>query len=592
MLLAATSVLAVSPTVLSVTPNATGQELYVRFSEPVCPYFGSFGATHIPNYALTPSATISTATMLSDQVTVKLNLPVALSGSYVLTLNPLPGKPVVSCVGSNFLIGPVATPFLAGPPTGPVVYYVSPNGIGTDCSSSMTVNGSGFDATATVELLPGPIAGVGVSVNGAGTTLTATFPAGIAPGAYALVVKNPAGATVFPGQNSPAYSIPVLPVTIQSSWPSQVSSCSLVTITANGVGFCPGATFQAKTPSTTVSGTSVIISPAGDQISATFDFSLAPGGSYDLEVKNSGGGTATRANALQTSGLYTYAPFPDRVGDCGVQTLQIVGSLCAGDNVRLVPVGAGSIIPGTVVSIVPSGFWGDLMTASFNFAGATPGVYHLEVQRGASPWSFSNGAITVLATSPCPLDIQVLGRTTVGFSIVNSFTIQMQNLSCATVPASTLTVTVPALAAPVITSPSAGGVVSPANVVTYAIPSLSPGAVYSVSFQMLVPTLGSSFNLSVVDSTSGCGPVLHPITVVASQDPNFKKGLDGKGAARRIRGDEMMPYEIHFENLSSATAPAQDVFISDRLNPALFDLSTFSLGDITFGNHTSPRPPD
>ena len=360
-----------------------------------------------------------------------------------------------------------------------------------------------------------------------------------------------------------------------------------------GTGICPGATFEAKESigSTIVSGTGIIISPMGDQISASFNFSTAPGTAYDLIVKNpGGGGTATLPYALGVSSLYSWTASPNRVGDCAVQTLQIAGSFCPTDNVRLVPAGTGSTIPGTVTSVVPTSFWGDLMTAGFNVAGATPGVYRVEVQRGSAPWLFHGVTITVVSTAPCPLDLEIVGRNTVGYTKVNPFTVNVRNLSCAVVPASTLTVTIPTSASPVLSTPTAGGVIFPANVVTYAIPALNPSALYPVSFDLQLPVLGSSINLSAVSSASGCGPVLHPITVVVSQDPNFKKGLDGKGPSRRIRGDEMLPYEIHFENLRTATAPAQDVFINDCLNPAQFDLSTFSLGDITFGTHTITLP--
>lgn len=594
LLLFANAVLALPPVIVSVTPNATGSELYVRYSQTVCPYFGgNFGAIHIPNYTLAPSATITTATLLGDNLTVRLDFAPALSGGYVLQVNPVANYAIYGCGNSNALVGPVFLPFTVVPPAGPQTYYVAPGSLATDCSLPVTVYGSGFDATATVELNPGSIAGIAPVVSGLGTTLTTTFPSGLTPGIYTLTVKNPSGATVYPGLSATPYSITVQPVTIQSSWPHYASSCSSVNITAQGVGICPGATFEAKETggSTIVSGTSIIISPMGDQISASFNFSGAPGASYDLVVKNPGsGGTTTLPYALSVSSIYSWMASPNRVGDCAVQTMQIAGSFCPTDNVRLVPVGAGSTIPGSVTSVVPTSFSGDLMTADFNVAGATPGVYRLEAQRGAGPWSFHGVTITIVASAPCPLDLEIVGRNTVGFSVVNPFTVNVRNLSCSAVPASTLTVTIPSAATPILSAATAGGVIAPANVITYAIPALSAGALHPVSFDMQLPILGGSINLSAVSSASGCGPVLHPITVVASQDPNCKKGLEGKGVTHRIRGDEWLPYAIHFENIRTATAPAQNVFINDYLNPAHFDLATFSLGDITFGSHTITPP--
>jgi hypothetical protein len=75
------------------------------------------------------------------------------------------------------------------------------------------------------------------------------------------------------------------------------------------------------------------------------------------------------------------------------------------------------------------------------------------------------------------------------------------------------------------------------------------------------------------------------VTIVGSQDPNDKMGLVGVGASKSISGLETMPYRIRFENLASATAPAQEVFITDQLDTTKLDLSTFSLGPMFFGSH-------
>jgi hypothetical protein len=71
---------------------------------------------------------------------------------------------------------------------------------------------------------------------------------------------------------------------------------------------------------------------------------------------------------------------------------------------------------------------------------------------------------------------------------------------------------------------------------------------------------------------------------VASQDPNTKTGADGIGPSRYIGGASPLAYGIQFENVETATAPAQDVVVTDQLDPARFDLSTFSLGPISFGD--------
>ncbi len=71
---------------------------------------------------------------------------------------------------------------------------------------------------------------------------------------------------------------------------------------------------------------------------------------------------------------------------------------------------------------------------------------------------------------------------------------------------------------------------------------------------------------------------------VGSVDPNDKVGSPGVGVPRYVNGDTPFPYIIHFENQATATAPAQEVVITDQLDVTKFDLNTFSFGDVTIGN--------
>lgn len=69
---------------------------------------------------------------------------------------------------------------------------------------------------------------------------------------------------------------------------------------------------------------------------------------------------------------------------------------------------------------------------------------------------------------------------------------------------------------------------------------------------------------------------------VASTDPNDKVGLLGSGSAHYLTGAQPLRYSIYFDNLPTATAPAQTVSVTDQLIPAAVDLSTVSLGPISF----------
>ena len=79
-------------------------------------------------------------------------------------------------------------------------------------------------------------------------------------------------------------------------------------------------------------------------------------------------------------------------------------------------------------------------------------------------------------------------------------------------------------------------------------------------------------------------------TGVQSFDPNDKVGSKGANAGQYVSEQEPLRYLISFENLDTATAPAQEVVITDHLNPNLMDLSTLSLGPISFGDKIISPP--
>jgi len=75
------------------------------------------------------------------------------------------------------------------------------------------------------------------------------------------------------------------------------------------------------------------------------------------------------------------------------------------------------------------------------------------------------------------------------------------------------------------------------------------------------------------------------ISVVASFDPNDKVGSQGTGEEHFLYGKEPLRYSVLFENLETATAPAQEVIITDQLDVVNMDLNTLSLGPIAFGDN-------
>ncbi len=81
------------------------------------------------------------------------------------------------------------------------------------------------------------------------------------------------------------------------------------------------------------------------------------------------------------------------------------------------------------------------------------------------------------------------------------------------------------------------------------------------------------------------------IEVVAATDPNDKAASQGAGDLQFLSGEEPLRYAVFFENIPTATAPAQVVEITDQLDTVNMDLDSFSLGPIAFGDKLVTPPP-
>jgi uncharacterized repeat protein (TIGR01451 family) len=71
--------------------------------------------------------------------------------------------------------------------------------------------------------------------------------------------------------------------------------------------------------------------------------------------------------------------------------------------------------------------------------------------------------------------------------------------------------------------------------------------------------------------------------VVRPVDPNEKVGPEGVGPQQVVGAGGELFYTIYFENVATATAPAQEVFVTDILDPDL-NWSTFQVTEIAFGD--------
>jgi hypothetical protein len=82
-----------------------------------------------------------------------------------------------------------------------------------------------------------------------------------------------------------------------------------------------------------------------------------------------------------------------------------------------------------------------------------------------------------------------------------------------------------------------------------------------------------------------------PQQPVSSIDPNDKTGPDGDGSASRyVRAVSPFVYTVAFENQATATAPASQVVITDILDPTKLNLTTLTVGNISFGSNVITAP--
>lgn len=79
--------------------------------------------------------------------------------------------------------------------------------------------------------------------------------------------------------------------------------------------------------------------------------------------------------------------------------------------------------------------------------------------------------------------------------------------------------------------------------------------------------------------------------VVRAIDPNDKLGPEGVGSARVVSKDDELAYTVRFENMSSATAPVQELVVVDYLDFNI-DWTTFQFSEVAYGDRLIPLPPD
>ena len=92
--------------------------------------------------------------------------------------------------------------------------------------------------------------------------------------------------------------------------------------------------------------------------------------------------------------------------------------------------------------------------------------------------------------------------------------------------------------------------------------------------------------------TVATGPIDTATTeYVRPRDPNEKVGPAGFGEQQLVSVGDELQYVVYFENVITATVPAQEVFVTDYLDPDL-DWTTFRLTEIAWGDIVISIPDD
>ena len=79
--------------------------------------------------------------------------------------------------------------------------------------------------------------------------------------------------------------------------------------------------------------------------------------------------------------------------------------------------------------------------------------------------------------------------------------------------------------------------------------------------------------------------------IVVPVDPNEKTSTQGEGEQHYVSPGDRLRYTVYFENKPDATAPAQEVFITDYLDSDL-DWTTLRLEEVAFGDIILANPQD
>jgi hypothetical protein len=106
---------------------------------------------------------------------------------------------------------------------------------------------------------------------------------------------------------------------------------------------------------------------------------------------------------------------------------------------------------------------------------------------------------------------------------------------------------------------------------------------------LVITAVATAISLILHDCVQDLNEGESELDIAAALDPNDKEGVPGVGLSRWTGGNQAFLYSVDFLNEPSASAAAQQLVVTDILDPSV-DLSTFGLDSIVLGGTNVPVP--
>ncbi len=491
-----------------------------------------------------------------------------------------------------------------------------------------TLTGTGFVAGASVNLTKQgspSIPGSAVTVQAGGTSLAATFDLnGSALGTYDVTITNPDGTSATLGS---AFTVVMSVIELTTTTGAQGNVSTVI----QGVTLPPGATvalIMNGQPAIMPSSTKTY----SQEFAASFDLHTAPLGIYDVVITNPDGSTEVLAGGFSVvsgGGPNLYVDVIGRAGIRGGQPQTYLIFYGNSGNVDASGVPINIMIPDYLQYSLPGGLTplpnvppqGTIDYSTIPIDSASGGVRTIPLYLPYIP-AGSSGAIEIQVTLPDDPKYAHINFV-IEADISNPFFGSPMNPSaedCITkavlagiagagiVPFPPFQVAADAVLSIFGNLASGFGGVGniPPQPVSSAQTALSVIGLVAGIVGLAFPPVALissganaiNFILYLGPAIQSCNQVYQPIgkiqkaiNAIVSHDPNEKAGAVGAGDKQFISGSVPLRYSVMFENDAGASGSAQTIVVSDQLDPAKVNLSTFSFGPVVLGTLFFNPPP-